>query len=296
MTIDKDRVLIVSNHHRRSCFFETSMAKLHSAGYKHVYIQNTGSGTFCNYDGPAMKVWSLGPVPYDTGMMELHKRLDVSNYDIIVLMDNDLFISGVSYFERYLRDFVEGSFDYSCHMVSATNTREAFADHDKTIKRIDKLSIIKSEDIYGFYPEPHFENAYLLASTKLWSKLKTSDFCNSRQMLKAIFESGANVGAHYSNYVGMHSHFGEEWFHVGALMQFYHHLESGNVSKISKESTFDMSRIGYFLFMEDVYGDILPQNIKRSISSIINDAGNRDEPLKHWRDLVSGTCMTSWNK
>ena len=270
------------------------MAKLQASGFNRILIQNTGSGSNASYHGPGQQFGS-GPIPYDTAMQRLKQRLQSEPAEIIALIDNDCFIADPKQFQEYLKEFEASQFDFVCHGVSKHyNDRYFTPDTTGDIVQVPDLKFIPDSSPFGFAPEPHFENAYLLMRKSVFDKLKVEDFRNSRQMIRAFTEAGGRIGMHRANYAGSHSHWGPGWFHAGALFGFYHHIEAGNVSAVRADSEFDKARLGYFAAVERDTGVEWGSGFAGSLQRFYEKCGGKDECLSAWNRLVKGTCMEEW--
>lgn len=293
MEINKDSILLISNHHRRSPFFESSMRRLWDDGFQNVIIQNTGGGEFCNYAGPAREIFNSSQIPYDSGMVNFKARLANESCDAIALMDNDCFLGGTEHFKRYVEDFISGGFDFACHFIQA-GMYAGLTEKHGCIYKVPQVKMLSSDVFPFIVPEPHFENAYLLISKQMWDRLSSDDVSHGRKFIAALVREKAKFGAHEAKYVGSHSHYGDEWFHVGNLMSYYHHVESGSIDCVSSGSQLDKSRLGYFAVMEDSYGEIYPASYKASLDRFYQRLGGRDQCRSAWNELTKDTCMMDW--
>lgn len=297
--MNKDKILIYSNHHRRSPWFERTIQRLWDDGFKNIVIQNTGgNGDFHQYQGPAKQIIHAGHQTYDSGMRGFKRTLNVKDIDAMVLIDNDCFLSGTAHFNKYVEEFLEQGYDFASHYVSASAYVDAQHETYKAGRCIAdsvEQKFLQAEVFPGFVPEPHWENAYLIIRPEMWNRLTDDDVSHGRKYLKALTREGAKMGTHEAKYVGTHSHYGEEWFHVGALMQFYYYVESGAVDKFNEASTFDMARLGYFLDTETKFPGSLPDRYKANIAKIMNKLTNKDAPISAWKGLTSGTCIETWS-
>lgn len=292
-------ILIASNYHRHAPHFDASMHKLHQAGFTRIIIQKTGGANLDRYTGPCSEIFGGQPIPYDTAMQRLKQRLQREDCDVIALMDNDCFLGGTQHFQEYLAEFEAGGYDFACHAVSDHYKRQYFTDDVKgCIAPVPEIKFQPSTDIYGFSPDPHFENAYLLMRKSVFDKLSVEDFRNSRQMIRAFYEAGAKMGMHRANYVGTHSHWGEEWFHVGALFGLYHHIEAGNTGAVRADSEFDKARLGYFVAAGENFGleagAGFGARFVDSLKGFWDKCGGETECLAAWKQLAKGTCMEEW--
>ena len=191
------KVLIISNHHRRSCFFEETMRILDAKGYSDIVIQETGVSAWGEYRGPGKILNPRRPCSFDQGMVNFKQNLGSlsDRYDIVVLVDNDLFFKDILQFNQYLQDFQEAKFDYTCHFVSEKMYKKP-RQKIGSICIVDDITFRRTETPPYVVSEPHFENAYQLIRTSLWDRLTAEDFSHGRKMVKAVYDTGAKIGGH----------------------------------------------------------------------------------------------------
>lgn len=301
----KQDTLIISNHHKRSVFFEESMRRLADHGYTNICIQDTGNESWGAYQGPKSMYFRSGNIPYDTGMVNFKTRIlpMISRpWSRILMIDNDCFIADPTVVDRYIEDFENGKYDFSCHHVSA-NDYDKYVFGDSTIAPVENQTF-EPADIYpGFCPVPHWENAYLLINRPTWDSCSGDDISHGRKWIKAMATNGAKFGAHAANYRLIYSHYGEGWFHVGNLFAYYYRLENGQ--EFNPKSTLDMSRLGYFYAQEWFDAKINPikHGEKSSSYSIYPRTSFRnleknsnlyETAMLAWSDLIKDTCMENF--
>lgn len=273
----KQSTLIISNHHRRSYLFEQTMNMLWNNGYQNILIHDTGNCTWGKYQGKCSEYKELGWISYDQGMIEFKKRIDTSKYKRIIMLDNDLFLSDINHFEKYLSEFITDKYDFACHHVSADCYKDYIYQQDNCITLLDKQDFIPTDVYPGFVPNPHWENAYLIITTELFNKISQDDISHGRKWIKAMARENARMGAHKANYKLIYSHYGPEWFHVGNLFGYYYRLE--NQQEFNPESTLDMSRLGYFFHQESFCPGITPNGLLDKYKDFETVA------LKKWNEL-----------
>lgn len=290
--MDKSRVLVVSHHHKRSVFFEDTMWRLWDAGYKKIFIQNTGIETWGKYQGPGM-LRNLGIQSYDQAQQNLYQAASRSSdaFDYIVWIDNDCWLSSLNHFEQYLQDFIDGGYDFSSHFVSGKSL-EGYNFQGKTIVPVQNQQFLHSEHYPGFCPEPHWENAYMIMKFSSYLKLSNHDVSHGRLWLKAIHDHGMKMGVHQANYLGSYTHYGTEWFHMGYFMAYMSKIED-RFMDWNLDSEQDMFRLGCIIEQGCIYGHhIYPHNINLYFDSlplyIIQKATST------WHKFVEGTCMAKW--
>lgn len=260
------RTIIATNHHRRVQANTDTLDRLGFAGY-HVIYQDTST------------------ISYDQGMVNFKTKDMLWNFDIVAFIDNDLFMSGTEYFTRLLNDFISGGYGFCSYLVSDADWHYTL---DGLIAPVTDQSYKETNDIYKFCPVPHWENAYMFLTRELWEKLTPDDLANSRNMIRAIHNSGAKMGTHKAGYKLTYSHFGPEWFHVGNLMKYYYIMENMDLSKLDLESDIDTSRIGLLLEQRNKYGrDFYQQGDFNLSLDIITKQRPEQFFLDKWKSLVN---------
>lgn len=296
----RDSTIILSNHHRRSPYFEDTLRRLHNDGWT-VWVQETGGAKWGQCQGPYAEHINSGTKSYDQAMILWKRALrqwqqagKLDRVDRILFLDNDCFLSGTNHLQKYIQDFIDGGYDFASHHVSEDCYNDHVFEGDSCIAEV-KNQTFEPADIYpGFCPNPHWENAYMLITKELYNKLSEADVGHGRKWIKAMVREGAKLGAHKAEYRLRYSHFGDEWFHVGNLMHYYYKIERGDLS-FSPDSELDMSRLGYFnstvrAKFKQWFGPVT--NTVRL--PIANEHGNYERSLEAWDNLISGTCMENW--
>jgi len=108
-----------------------------------------------------------------------------------------------------------------------------------------------------------------------------------------MYELGAKFGAHRCNHRLTFSHFGDEWFHVGALMASYYRVIKVDLN-VDPSSIIEASRIGYFAAQERHYGEIYHDIDKAKLQRFYNHFGGKSAVLSAWDELTKDTCMQDW--
>jgi len=298
--MQKDRLLILSNHYRRSAFFEDTIRLLYDAGYQNVWIQDTGHETWGPYQGPSRIYDKPGHYTYDSGMVNLKNQIPRGSgpCDVILFIDNDCFLNNLDNFQTYLQEFLDGGYDYACHFAHPCYYKN-YRFEGKEILPVNNQTFHPSDDKPGFAPDPHWENAYMLIAKSTWDALTPQEMSHGRLWTRGLVRTGARLGTHSCKYKLSFSHFGPGWFHVGNLMGTHIALEKmiKVERKFNPESRMNMARLGYFIVQRDIYGkDIYPKYINGNLNQIIKMVGGRQIAIDAWEQLVSGTCMEHWEK
>lgn len=302
------KVLVISNHHRTSLFFETTIKRLLNAGVAGVLLLETGGGAPLSGLTSSMESLVLGghisymgvgrinnQITYDQGMQRLHKATTQwTNYDVVLLIDNDCFLSDVKHLERYVAEFIHGGYDFASHLVRPEDY-EGLEFGDNCIAEVphDRQKFLPSDIHPGFVPSPHWENSYTLISESMWKAVSTESLSHSRRWIREMHEKGAKFGAHKANYRWVYSHFGDEWFHVGQLMSCYYDLVKVNLN-YDPNSEMSAARFGYFAAQERSYGEIYHETDKAKLRRFYNHFGGKDAVLAAWDKLTENTCMQNW--
>lgn len=285
--IDHSRVLVLSNHYYRSLYFEETMQDLWDKGFKNIFIQDTGSEAWGPYQGPKSFYHRSGVISYDQGMVNFKKLLSGIDYDVILMIDNDCFIKDISQVNKFIHDFQQDNYEFSCHHVTK-KMYDGYQFGDSTISHVTNQTFEPCDIYPGFKPYPHWENAYLLITRKVWDSLSSNDISHGRKWLRAMWNMGVKMGAHIANFRMTYTQHGEGWFHVGNLMAYYHKLEKNEL--FDRSSQLDMSRLGYFYAQEAKYGsDTYSSTIKARLDNIPPQVIAK--AMEAWKLLVNNTCM-----
>jgi len=257
------KTIIASCHHRSVRYHDEGLKFLKDAGYEMVLQDTFGRS-------------------YDYGMMNFKRILP--QFDIVVFIDNDLFLYGLNYFNQLLEDFKNGDYGFCSYLVSDADWHYKL---EGTIAPITDQAFKDTSDIYKFRPEPHWENAYMMIRRDVWDKLTMEDLRDSRNMVKEIYETGTKMGAHKAGYKWAYSHYGPEWFHVGCLMRYFYYLEQTDFGHISYDSDIDASRIGFFLSQRNDFGSaIYSDDINRSLGILTQQKGEQFF-INKWKELTT---------
>jgi hypothetical protein len=288
--IMKSDFVVVSNHHRRSLFFEDSMRHLWLDGYRNILVQETGSESWGPYQGPGDTV-HLGTRAYDQGMVQLKRTLANRDWKVMLLVDNDCFLSGATEVNRFVAAFLDGNYGFASHHVSADSYKDYYDYSNGPIAHVTDQKFIPADIYPGFCPDPHWENAYTLITRDAWDKLSEDDVSHTRKWFKALHENGEKMGAHKAKYRLIYTHYGDEWFHWGNLMAYYYRLERRQ--PFSPESKLDMSRLGYFLKQDEYYGPTHPQKVDSYLNEL--EDKYREQAIEAYTELVKDTCLDRWS-
>lgn len=243
------------------------------------------------YAGPQMTYLSLGNIPYDHGMMQFKNNIPKNiDYDTILLIDNDCFVSDIGQTQRFIRDFQDKGYDFSCHLV-AERMYEGYDFQTSSIQPVINQHFDTVAEEPKFIPRPHWENAYLLFSRTMWEKLTADDLSHSRKMIKSVFDHGGKMGVHEAKYRGVWSHYEKGWFHVGNLMAFYYKIaQEQDLSSLAKD---ELARVGYFYAQRDLYGkQIYPPKVQSFLGA--QSKTLVENAREAWYELTVGTCMENW--
>ena len=191
------KTILISNHHRRSHFFEETVTALWDNGFKEVWIQDTGNEKLGKYQGPFTQYRRIGQRSYDQGIVAFKEWLPaakVGKYRNIFLLDNDCFCRPEAVV-KFVKAFEEGGYGWASHLVGAREYKDHWTFKNDIAEVFDQE--IKPAEIYpGFVPSPHYENCFSLFTTEVWRNIEPKDFSHSRLMLKSIYDKGYKMGAH----------------------------------------------------------------------------------------------------
>lgn len=290
-------IIVATNHHRRMPCFMDTMQRLWNAGFRHIWVQETGNGSWGWYDGPSEWMQKSENISYDMGMMRfknfIHPGIKVK---AIFFIDCDCFISDTEELFRFISDFEIGGYSYSCHHISKESYSPSYV-YNGCIAPVTDQRFIPDNGEFGFHPEPHWENTYALITKDMWDKLGPDDVLNTRLWFKTMHRLGGKFGVREAEYRFQYTHFGKSWFHFGNLMSFLYAVEQFNPSKFSIESDVAMSRLGFLAWQERIYGrSAYPEHVMTKLHKILDSDGRAVRAEEAWNKLSSGTCMENWKR
>ena len=285
------KTLLVTLHHRRSLFYEEGIKKFIDANYP-LFIYNTGCndgfGKFGLKSHLVTQQSSQNTISFDQGMMDLRSILVNKDWDTIFYIDNDIFFENIEYAMLLIKQFNESDYMFCSYFENGYIYKHEYIFDDLIAHVKNQTFDIVNQPPYHFKPNPHWENAFMLIKRDLWNHLTKTNFINSREMIKAIFESGAKMGVHKRESKLTYSHYGKGWFHIGNLMKYYYVLENRDLNVLSKDSIIDMSRIGYFLAQRKKFGnEIYTEHINKNLNLAIEKLGGENIVYQAYMNMVS---------
>lgn len=274
--------MIFSNCHRQVNAFNEITAKTLIDNEYSLILQDTSGHDLIECPPGAEMLNAKAHLSYDAAMVNIHKEV-LHNAKYIVFIDNDFFMTDINHFQKYLNEFIEREFDFTCHFEYP-----GYYDENPTMLENSIHSVVDPKTYQNtlIKPEPHWENSYMIIRTELYNKLSADDVSHGRKWLHAMNKLGAKMGGHYCDYRLRYTHYGPEWFHIGNLMGSYGKVETRNYGSFDVTSKVESSRLG-FMFLDN---PTMP-----GLSDAIKLFGI-DRCLKDWRDLSNGTCMENWRK
>lgn len=314
--MDKNSVLLISNHHRPIPLFTHSMERLWDGGYQNFIVQDTCVEPWARYPGRAsQRLGGNAHLNYFQGMQSYKKYLSDLPKEIkyIVLLDNDLFLKGEEVLDRYLSLFEQGEYDFASYY-----THPAFYEMNPHSFADDFLAPVPMQEIYKespnlslctrsslcpeIYPWPYWENAFQITRRSMWDKLTEDDVSHGRKYLKALVREKARLAtlkAFYKLDTGETqgigggrtvTQYGDGWFHFGDLMYFYYAAEDpsrfSEYVRVSPDS-YTQSRFGCLLACRNE----LPKLVAQNISHMVERAGGEEACLRSWNNLIKGTFL-----
>ena len=285
------KTLFVTIHHRRSLFYEEGMKKLlDDLGPREAILLLDTSGGDKGFGKCALDVEIIqagGPCSYDNGMVMIKDIISSRKWDQVVFLDNDLFLSGTKHLRSVLRDFEAGGYHYSSYFENGFDDTTYFL--DGTIAEVTNQKFLPVEEYPGFKPDPHWENAFMIFNRHIYDLLNKTALSHGRLCIRALSDLKAKMGVRRRTCRYTYSHFGDEWFHMGALMSWYYKLEDGNINMTY--SAVDLSRLAYFWIQSRIFGrGIYSDNVYQTLKMMVEIAGE-ERLLGQWRSLVTGTCL-----
>lgn len=128
-----DDVLIITNYHTRNLFYEKTVERMYHYGFTNWYIQNTSADPRCYYQGiekSGIKVTNVGHQNVFSGLKFIWEAFykDPPEQNIIIHLDDDVYVHYPEGVEEYLEEFVDDGYDcagpyadYYCNEVDWPN-------------------------------------------------------------------------------------------------------------------------------------------------------------------------------
>lgn len=282
------KIILVTLYHRRSIFYEEGISKFLDAGYLlylYATIDQSGFGNFgLIHDNVTMI--DAQPGSFDNGMCDLKDILSKENWDTVVFIDSDNFFEDITYAEKLIKQFNESDYGFCSYLENAFEYTSEYK-FDGLIAEVKNQTFeAVDQPPYTFKPNPHYENAFMLIKRTVWNKLKKDNFINTREIVKAVYDTKAKIGIHKREARLTYSHKGSGWFHVGNLTQYYNILEHGEMHRLDLKSEIDKARIGYFLAQREKYGQEIYSNyINLYLDQAIQLFGGEKSVLNSWNKL-----------
>ncbi len=284
----KVKTILVTLYHRRSLLYEEGISKFLDAGYSlYLYetVDNNTFGTFgIVHDNVIHLEAELGS--FDNGMVDLKDKLSKYDWDTVVFLDSDIFFDDITYAEKLIKQFNESDYDFVSYLENAYVYDSKFQ-FDGLIAEVRHQGFEPVDQLpYTFKPNPHYENAFMLIKRKVWNRLKKENFINTREIVRAVYDSHAKIGVHKREARLTYSHKGDGWFHVGNLTQYYNILDKGDIHLLNLVSEVDKARIGYFAYQRNRYGkEIYSEFVNLYLDQAIKLFGGEDSVLDAWNKL-----------
>lgn len=292
--VDPSKVLVVSNHHRRIGYFDSTMEMLHKDGF-HILLHDTsekGSVAF----HPAAKFHTPN-VSYDQGMVALKKKVDQrihnDGYQYILLIDNDCFLTGTDHLKEMLKAFRDGDFDFASHCVDPADSVKYHKKNDDLLVEVKDQRVDTCTQPPGIIPVPHWENSFSLIKADLWRSLPEGSFGHSRKWFAEMHKQGAKFGSHKAEYKTTYTQHGKQWFHMGNLMAYIYAIENNQIDKFSADSEMSMGRLGFLFECNRKFVDHWPPEFQHAITAAVHTHG-LERAQEAWQNLKSGTCMENY--
>ena len=188
----------------------------------------------------------------------------------------------MTYFDTLLNDFIKGKYGFCSYFENGSPWHYIL---EGSIAPVTDQQFIEVSDEYKFKPLPHWENAYMFITKEVYDALTVHDLANSRNMIKAIYQTRSKMGAHKAEYRLTYSHCGPEWFHVGNLMKYYYAMEKLDFTDIKFDSAIDLSRIGLLLAQRNDFGrSVYSHDFNISLDMLVQQKGEQFF-LEKWNQL-----------
>jgi len=316
--MSKDRFLIISNHHRPIPFFDTTITRILNAGFNRIIIQNTGLYNWTNFSALNVQTVNLQcHTNYFNGMVQFSRTLSSNkdNFDYIVLVDNDLFLSDNKAFTEILFEVREKSYGWCGFYTHPHYYDNIPLEYSRLTADGPKQIIYSSQEEVPFlhsspicpnnYPYPYWENALLVIRGDVWDRLTPEDWSHGRRTIKAVSEMDVPLGVFKAEFSSVRSDkskrfgvttYGDEWFHFGDLISFYYAIEEGNLTNVRLEDNrYTRARIGMFAACQELYGsDCFSKLVTKNLPAFYSRFGGKQKVLNDWCRLIEETPMENW--
>jgi len=307
MLKDLQNVLLICPYVRKNYFFEDSMRKLWDAGFKNIWIMQTGVSTFGEYDGPKSKFINGKKYPYGWGaaLKDFQKEIRTakSKYDYVLLMDFDIFLSDINSFKGIAEETIAGQYDY----VSRINN-----DHFATGYDWNDQFVVEThpEIVYMGGPKeknnpskmgthPPFGTGFEFYSKKLWESFGDKEFYDWPQMIKKAVDGNMKMGAYWSTR-GVRKTgeqcWGKEWYHIANLTSHYGYIETQWTKLMSPANVKNLFRFGFFAKQAEIYGANIYGAMQGRLNNLYTFMGGKDKCLAEWNKQVEGTPLENWER
>ena len=285
------KVLFATLHHKRSRLFEEGLKLLLDEGFP-IIVQNTGLdqgfGDFGLEHENIEFISRQDHVSYDEGLMRFKDILDNKEWDIVHFLDNDLFIRDMRYIKRTLEHFEESDLGFASYVENGNNyDLHQYDFKGKTIAEVTDQTFPAQEPWPFYKGNPQWENAAMMFKRDVWNQLRREDFQCTPYYIKRMVDLGVKLGVKKIQERLKYTHAGPGFIHIGNLMKYYYMIESFDFHDISPESAIDLSRIGYFIYQKEKFGDYSPE-IERNFAAVVHGMGGREKCLQEWGRLVDG--------
>lgn len=294
--MNKSDIIIFCCHFKRSLFFEETMALFNKQGFNRIWIIETDTTPFGNYQGPCEKYFRAPhfPATCDIALIELSKQLKNVDYKYIFWTDYDLFFTKLNLFEQCLEQFEAERYDHvSRFKVKENMQKYLFMGQIAHVQDCE----IRPGDAINDWPnlDPHFASGFEIYSKRYWDSLTDYDLNDHRRMFRKGFQQEFKMGAHKINYGPGEMFWNNEMFHISNLSAYYDMVEQNNFSNLGP-IPYHQFRLGYFAAQELYYGsDIYGAIVQKNLQNAYNLLGGKDVCLTEWHKQVKGTCMESWH-
>jgi hypothetical protein len=302
MEITKDNLLF-SIYHRPNMFYEDSLHRLLDAGFQ-IIVLNTGVSSFypdLKLRHPRLVYIKTSPTSYDGGMMELHRAGVLNQFGAknIVHIDNDLFLSGTNEIKEYLEEFEVGQFDFAGHLVSQAVCNQ-YNYGSRQLALVDNLQITtpsNPDDIPT--PIPHWETSFMILKLSLWNDLTTAEVGHMRRFVVGMATRKARMASHRATYRWDYSAWGQEWFHLGHIMEKYYRLENNTPFSYDPTGSFDKFRIGWFLYHDKIYPDsdvFTHPHVRERLEELMLYFGGKKIVAEAFTEIAQDTPLGKWQR
>lgn len=281
------KTILVTIYHRKNLLYEEGIKKFLDKGYPLYIYETIDQNSFGVFDIVHDNVMLLAAEPgsFDNAMTSLKDFLSRMDWDTVVYLDSDIFFDDIEYAEKLIKQFNESDYGFVSYLENAFEDPYQYDGLIAGVK--DQQFAPVDQPPYTFKPIPHYENAFMLIKRKIWNRIPKTSFENTRELVKAVWDTHCKIGIHKREARLTYSHKGNGWFHLGNLTQYYYILDGGELHRLNPVSEVDKARIGFFAYQRKRFGEgIYSSHVNAYLDAAIKMFGGEKEVLDFWNELT----------